>query len=117
MGNKPDKKQVKTLLNRTKVLDSWLKTAIDSEKEEIARLRRTADQFISEKRKAELAKEKEYQGFADEYDISGYAKENIEELFEAGVLNGKGGNMFDPFGNATRAEAAKIIYEAFKGGE
>lgn len=70
-----------------------------------------------EYKKIELAKEKEYQGFADEYDISGYAKENIEELFEAGVLNGKGGNMFDPFGNATRAEAAKIIYEAFKGGE
>lgn len=56
MGNKPDKKQVKMLLDRTKELDSWLKTAIDSEREEIARLRRTADQFISEKRKAELEK-------------------------------------------------------------
>lgn len=65
----------------------------------------------------ELAKVKEYPGFADENDISDYAKNNIAELFEAGVINGKGGNMFEPFGNATRAEAAKIIYEAFKGGE
>jgi len=54
VGNRPDKKQIKALLKRTKERDSWLKTAIDSEKEEIAELRRAADQFISEKRRAEL---------------------------------------------------------------
>ena len=54
MGNRPDKKQIKALLKRTKELDSWLKIAIDSEKEEIAELRRAADLFISEKRRAEL---------------------------------------------------------------
>ena len=63
---------------------------------------------------AELLAEREYTGFADEADISDYAKMAVRSLFGAGIINGKGNDIFDPLGNATRAEAAKIIYEAFK---
>jgi len=35
-------------------------------------------------------------------------------LFEAKIINGKGENNFDPMGIATRAEAAKIIYETIQ---
>ena len=61
------------------------------------------------------SKIKEYQPFADETEIADYAKEAVIALFEAGIINGKNANVFDPMGPATRAEAAKIIYEACEG--
>ncbi len=64
-----------------------------------------------------LSAKKTYSGFADETEIADYAKEPVKALFESGVINGKDNNRFDPAGNATRAEAAKIIYEACKGGK
>lgn len=60
------------------------------------------------------AKVKDYTAFDDEAAFADYAKDAIKVLFEAGIINGKGANSFDAGGNATRAEAAKIIYEAFK---
>lgn len=62
-----------------------------------------------------LVKVKNYTAFGDETAFADYAKDAIQVLYEADVINGKGDNVFDPAGNATRAEAAKIIYEAFKG--
>lgn len=58
-----------------------------------------------------------YNEFADEQQIADYAKDAITALYQAGILNGKGDNLMDPTGNATRAEAAKMIYEAFGGKE
>jgi len=52
---------------------------------------------------------KEYQAFADEARISEYAKGAVEQLFMAGVIGGKPGNIFDPRGNATRAEVAAML--------
>jgi len=52
---------------------------------------------------------KEYQAFADEARIAGYAKGAVERLFKAGVVGGKQGNSFDPRGNATRAEVASML--------
>ncbi len=57
-----------------------------------------------------------YIEFADHTAIAEYAKAAVEKLYTAGVINGKGDNLFDPTGTATRAESAKIIYEAMKGG-
>lgn len=51
--------------------------------------------------------------FADMYTAPDYAKESIEILYGAGIINGVGGNLFAPNENCTRAQAAKIIYEAF----
>lgn len=48
--------------------------------------------------------------FADEDDISDYAKEAISALGGIGAVNGKDNNMFAPKAHATRAEAAQIIY-------
>lgn len=59
---------------------------------------------------------KEYTGFDDVGEIADYATNAIEKLYKAGVVNGKGDNKFEPKASASRAEAAKIIYEAFKGG-
>ena len=52
--------------------------------------------------------------FADNTDISAYAKEAVNILFTNGVVNGKGDNKFMPADYCTRAEAAKIIYGIFK---
>jgi len=60
---------------------------------------------------------KEYMAFQDEEQIAEYALESVIALFKAGIINGKGENTFDSVGNATRAEASKILYEALKGGK
>lgn len=52
--------------------------------------------------------------FADDSSISDWAKNAIYTLSEGGVVSGKGGNMFCPKDNLTRAEAAKIIYYSLK---
>jgi len=63
----------------------------------------------------QFVKVKDYTPFADADVFADYAMDAVKALFEAGIINGKGENLFDPNGTATRAEAAKIIYEAFKG--
>lgn len=60
-----------------------------------------------------LNKVRECTGFADEQNISDYAKEAVNALYEAGGINGIGDNLFDPNGTATRAQAAVIIYNLF----
>lgn len=52
--------------------------------------------------------------FADDGQIAAYAKEAVMTLCSAGVVNGVGDNRFDPEGTATRAEAAKMVYELLK---
>ena len=47
--------------------------------------------------------------FADDENISDYAKEAVYALKENGIVNGRDNNNFVPSGTATRAEAAKII--------
>lgn len=48
--------------------------------------------------------------FADSESISDYAVESVRLLKNSGILNGDENNAFNPQANATRAEAAKIIY-------
>jgi len=48
--------------------------------------------------------------FADEANISGYAKDAVNELYQAGVINGRDNNRFDPNAYATRAEVAAMIH-------
>ena len=51
----------------------------------------------------------------DENEIAPYAKESVKSLYTAGVINGKEMG-FAPQSNASRAEAAKMMYELWKGG-
>ena len=48
--------------------------------------------------------------FDDESSISEYALEPVGTLVTQGVINGKDNNMFDPKGNATRAEFAAMLH-------
>ena len=50
--------------------------------------------------------------FADNGEISDYAKSAVGYLAEKGIIKGYDGNMFVPFKNLTRAEAAKILCTA-----
>lgn len=52
--------------------------------------------------------------FIDEADISEYALEAVTAMQSAGIIKGVGGGRFEPKNNATRAEAAVIIYRLFK---
>ncbi len=47
--------------------------------------------------------------FADDGKIASWAKEAVQAMQQAGIITGKGNNNFDPKGNATRAEASKIV--------
>lgn len=49
------------------------------------------------------------QDFADESSIASYASDAVDWVRANGIMNGKGGNLFDPKGNATRAEIATIL--------
>ena len=48
--------------------------------------------------------------FADEDEIPEFAKEAVNALYKAGIVNGKEGNNFDPSANVTRAETAAMIH-------
>ncbi len=48
--------------------------------------------------------------FADEAKISPWAREAVKAIQQTGVIVGKTGNLFDPQGNATRAEASTILH-------
>lgn len=47
--------------------------------------------------------------FTDANKISAYAQEAVEWANEKGIINGKGGGILDPKGNATRAQVAQML--------
>ena len=47
--------------------------------------------------------------FADNAQISSWAKNAVRAMQQAGILAGKNGNKFDPKGTATRAEVATVL--------
>lgn len=57
-----------------------------------------------------LRKVRDAAEFTDSGDISEYALEAVNALYEAGIVNGYGDSI-NPLQSATRAEAAKMIYE------
>lgn len=61
-----------------------------------------------------LPETKEKINFADEDDIAEYAKAAVENLQKAGIVSGYEDGTFKPAGNATRAEAAMMIYRVMQ---
>jgi hypothetical protein len=61
----------------------------------------------------ELPKTNQAAAFADDRTIASYAKDAVSKMQQAGIINGVGGNKFAPDGHATRAQAAKILYELY----
>lgn len=55
----------------------------------------------------------EAENFADDSDISDYAKNAVYEIKALGIVNGVGENSFMPKGISSRAMAFKVISEAF----
>ncbi len=55
----------------------------------------------------------EYIPFTDDTYISDYARSSVEGLAASGIVNGAPDNSFSPKSGCTRAEAAKMIYEAY----
>ena len=52
--------------------------------------------------------------FADDASISSWAKNGVAFANSMGYVKGKGDNLFDPDGDATRAELAQIFFNMFK---
>ena len=50
--------------------------------------------------------------FKDAKTISTFAKESVQQAVALGIVNGRGGNVFEPQVDATRAEAAVMLYRA-----
>ncbi|MDR0446830.1 MAG: S-layer homology domain-containing protein [Oscillospiraceae bacterium] len=48
--------------------------------------------------------------FIDDAEISDWARDAVEAMFAAGIINGKPGNLFDPKATATRAEVAAMLH-------
>ncbi len=51
--------------------------------------------------------------FADNAEIADFAKKAVEMMASAGIINGMGGGRFAPKNNATRAQAAVMIYNVY----
>ncbi|MBR0366200.1 MAG: S-layer homology domain-containing protein, partial [Clostridia bacterium] len=49
--------------------------------------------------------------FADAASIADYAKPSVDTLVKGGIINGMSDTEFAPLANATRAQAAKILYK------
>ena len=47
--------------------------------------------------------------FADEPEVSEWAYENVQWAVGAGLMQGKGGDVFDPLGLTKRSELAAVI--------
>jgi hypothetical protein len=58
----------------------------------------------------DLPKKNAAAAFADDADITGYAREALYAMQEAGIISGKPGNLADPQGQATRAEVAAMLH-------
>lgn len=52
--------------------------------------------------------------FTDTEEISEYAKESVTLLVKKGIVSGVGDNRYAPKSNATRAQAAQMIYKVIK---
>lgn len=52
--------------------------------------------------------------FADGALISEYAHEGVGSLYSKGIIKGVGNNEFAPLANATRAQAAQLLYQLIK---
>lgn len=55
--------------------------------------------------------------FADSSNISDWARQSVSWAVDQEIVGGKPGNIFDPAGNATRAEVATILYRYLSDGE
>ncbi|MCF2945396.1 choice-of-anchor I family protein [Paenibacillus tarimensis] len=56
-----------------------------------------------------LPSDQEASAFADGSKISSWAADSVRSMQQAGIIEGQGSGMFNPKGQATRAEAAKMI--------
>ena len=81
MGSKPDKKQIKSNIKQTQQIDRRLKAALDGEREELAQLRKAADQFLSVRIQASL------EAMDVEMLTQGKQKIRVSYLRSAGVQN------------------------------
>lgn len=58
-------------------------------------------------------KKRDSVAFADGDDISAYASKAVNALYEGEIISGMGDNKFEPFGTATRAQGAVVIYNLY----
>ena len=61
-----------------------------------------------------IAKGENEVSFDDFDSVADYAKDAVDALSSQGIINGMGDGSFAPNANATRAQAAKILYELYK---
>ncbi|WP_154669413.1 S-layer homology domain-containing protein [Ruminiclostridium cellobioparum] len=69
---------------------------------------------VSELLKVEMKESSSPVQFKDSSMISSYAVNAISAMRKSGIINGVGNDNFAPKNNATRAQAAVIIYQVFK---
>lgn len=67
------------------------------------------DRYVEKKNIVLQKKETTPVAFADEAEISPWARESVATMQSFGIMNGIGGNLYNPKGIATRAEASQIF--------
>lgn len=65
--------------------------------------------YVENAAKTQLKKNTGEAAFADNNNIASYAKDAVSMMQQAGIINGREGNLFAPTDHATRAEACKML--------
>ena len=63
---------------------------------------------------AELNTDLSIMDFEDEGSIPTYARDAVERMVQAGVINGRGNGNFDPYGKLDRAAMVKVLDESLE---
>ncbi len=66
---------------------------------------------------SQIPASREYTTFADEDEISEYAKESVKALYEMNIINGMENGKLCPTEKVTRAQAAKVLADVFSAKE
>lgn len=69
---------------------------------------------IEKDKNTNLSEKRPYANFTDENEIASYAKEAVRSLYMREILNGTDATRFEPAANATRAMAAKMVYQVIR---
>lgn len=96
-------------------VDAGLIKGVSAEEFGVGRNITREDMAVIVARAMKLDISAESEKFADDDEISGYAKDAVYAVKEKGVISGLGDGRFAPKMFATRAQAAKIIYMGMGG--
>jgi hypothetical protein len=94
--------------------DGTFKPADYISREQMVLMLMNANQYATDKLTTDISKGVSIDDFSDNAKISSWAIDSVKAAYDLGILSGRSDSTFAPKMNATRAEAAKVLYMALE---